>query len=291
MNTKRLIDRITKLSEKDAELLEERKTRLLAAKIFQYLPQGPGSGLNADLLDGFHAKELLSKVDDMLKKLSPKVGSAARGMVKHGNEWHDPAFEPLGVSLLLDGSRKMTGKLHALDAIFDLPNSSLEIKEHEFSGVGMKAALLTFTDSFATQFGAMSGGLFLTDILGQDQVIIYMADALSDNYGYLLYTPSTGVLEFLFFDNVKIPTFEVSTSLNISGKIASHGIPASDNTYDLGSKTGPIFLWKRWRHGFFSGDVDAGQFKVAGVSGVDGSFATADGKTVTVSKGLITSIA
>ena len=37
-------------------------------------------------------------------------------------------------------------------------------------------------------------------------------------------------------------------------------------------------------------NVDADQFKVSGVNGADGSFTSEDGKTVTVSKGLITSI-
>lgn len=37
-------------------------------------------------------------------------------------------------------------------------------------------------------------------------------------------------------------------------------------------------------------NVDADQFKVSGANGVDGSFTTVDGKTVTVSKGLITNI-
>lgn len=36
--------------------------------------------------------------------------------------------------------------------------------------------------------------------------------------------------------------------------------------------------------------LDANSYKVAGTAGADGSFTTVDGKTVTVTKGLITSI-
>lgn len=39
-----------------------------------------------------------------------------------------------------------------------------------------------------------------------------------------------------------------------------------------------------------SGNVDGGSFSIDGVAGVDGSFTTVDGKTVTVGKGLITGI-
>ena len=42
--------------------------------------------------------------------------------------------------------------------------------------------------------------------------------------------------------------------------------------------------------GGYDKTIDMGFYKAAGVAGVDGSFTTVDGKTVTVSKGLITSI-
>jgi len=61
-------------AEKSRELLES-------------LPQGHGSGLDADMVDGLHAAEILGKAH-----VSGGGGGSGEGMVKHGNEWHTVPF-------------------------------------------------------------------------------------------------------------------------------------------------------------------------------------------------------
>ena len=53
------------------------------------MPQGPGSGLDADMLDGLHAVEIIGKA-----RVSGGGGGggSGEGMVKHGNEWHTVSF-------------------------------------------------------------------------------------------------------------------------------------------------------------------------------------------------------
>jgi len=63
-------------AEKSRELLES-------------LPQGHGSGLDADMVDGLHAAEILAKA-----RVSGGGGGggSGEGMVRHGNEWHTVPF-------------------------------------------------------------------------------------------------------------------------------------------------------------------------------------------------------
>jgi len=164
----------------------------------------------------------------------------------------------------------MTGKFQGLDAIFNLPNTSLEIKEQNFSSVGIRTVLLSFTDDLATQFGALSGGLFLADILGQDQVLIYLSNAVSSQYAYLKYIPSTDELAFLEFAKIDLDaethahSLIVDTDLTVTNDVISTLKPKTTNTYDLGIGTGPSFLWRKWRDLWLSRNID-----VDGIANID----------------------
>jgi hypothetical protein len=70
--------------------------------------QGHGSGLNADLLDGHHATEVIEKAVRESAKIPVRVPSGGGGLATHGNEFHEPDYEQFGVSLLLNGARAMT---------------------------------------------------------------------------------------------------------------------------------------------------------------------------------------
>jgi hypothetical protein len=82
------------MAEDTAEVLK-RNRALLAAnaesrereKLLEKLPQGHGSGLDADTVDGMHAVEILGKA-----RGSGGGGGSGEGMVKHGNEWHTLPF-------------------------------------------------------------------------------------------------------------------------------------------------------------------------------------------------------
>ena len=78
----------------------------------------------------------------------------------------------------------------------------------------------------------------------------------------------------------------ISGRFNVVGEL----YPYPADTYDIG---GTIYRWRDLhlsRNAYVAGFVDGASFKVGGVAGVDGTFESADGKTVTVSKGIITSI-
>lgn len=69
------------------QLHEENKRAKEAKHIFDFLPQGPGSGLNADMVDNLHAEEIVEKAR---KSIVVKAGGSGRGMQQHGNEYHTP---------------------------------------------------------------------------------------------------------------------------------------------------------------------------------------------------------
>lgn len=78
---------------RNRELLESRKRDMKGQELLDLLPQGHGSGLDADMVDGLHAVEILSKA-----RVSGGGGGSGSGesMVKHGNEWHDALFAERG---------------------------------------------------------------------------------------------------------------------------------------------------------------------------------------------------
>jgi len=79
----------------DPHALIEQSKRLLrfhadaekSRELLERLPQGHGSGLDADMVDGLHAAEILGKA-----RVSGGGGGSGEGMVKHGNEWHTVPF-------------------------------------------------------------------------------------------------------------------------------------------------------------------------------------------------------
>jgi hypothetical protein len=80
----------------DPQAVIEQSKRLLrfhvdaekSRELLESLPQGHGSGLDADMVDGLHAAEILGKA----RVSSGGGGGSGEGMVKHGNEWHTLPF-------------------------------------------------------------------------------------------------------------------------------------------------------------------------------------------------------
>jgi hypothetical protein len=59
-------------------------------ELLEKLPQGHGSGLDADMVDGLHASEIIARAPG--KGGGGGGGGSGEGMVKHGNEWHTLPF-------------------------------------------------------------------------------------------------------------------------------------------------------------------------------------------------------
>ena len=80
----------------DPRAVVEQSKRLLrfhvdaekSRELLESLPQGHGSGLDADMVDGLHAAEILAKA----RGSGGGGGGSGEGMVKHGNEWHTLPF-------------------------------------------------------------------------------------------------------------------------------------------------------------------------------------------------------
>ena len=80
----------------DPQAVIEQSKRLLrfhvdaekSRELLESLPQGHGSGLDADMVDGLHAAEILAKA----RGSGGGGGGSGEGMVKHGNEWHTLPF-------------------------------------------------------------------------------------------------------------------------------------------------------------------------------------------------------
>lgn len=92
-----IVQKILKLDAKQGSLNERRRNRILGKQLLQLLPQGHGSGLNADMLDDFHVediiKEALRRVASIIdKRILRASGGGGAGMSKHGNEFHTPHF-------------------------------------------------------------------------------------------------------------------------------------------------------------------------------------------------------
>jgi hypothetical protein len=93
-NRKLILMRQGQAVEETTEQLLERNRRLVnmaekakkSQELLEALPQGHGSGLDADMVDGFHANELIGK------GRSGGGGGSGGGMAEHGNEFHIPDF-------------------------------------------------------------------------------------------------------------------------------------------------------------------------------------------------------
>ena len=82
-------------NEKLIKSFKENQIKKEAEKLLALLPQGEGSGLNADLLDGLHAREINEKAGPQLAK-GPTFGRGGGGLTQHGNEFHTPDMEEYG---------------------------------------------------------------------------------------------------------------------------------------------------------------------------------------------------
>jgi len=74
---------------KNRELLRAQAFEMKREGLLETLPQGHGSGLDADTVDGLHAVELIARAPG---KGGGGGGSSGESMVKHGNEWHNVPF-------------------------------------------------------------------------------------------------------------------------------------------------------------------------------------------------------
>jgi hypothetical protein len=91
-NRKLILMREGQSVEESTEQLLERNRRLVqfaekakkSQELLEALPQGHGSGLDADMVDGFHANELIGK--------GRSGGGGGGGIAEHGNEFHSPDF-------------------------------------------------------------------------------------------------------------------------------------------------------------------------------------------------------
>lgn len=78
--------------KRNQQLLEQfknQKNREKGEELLKLLPQGEGSGLNADLVDDMHAEDIIKEAQLRQKKF---VGGGGGGMQVHGNEFHEPDF-------------------------------------------------------------------------------------------------------------------------------------------------------------------------------------------------------
>ena len=100
-----------------------------AKLLFKLLPQGPGSGLNADMVDGLHADEIIAKAKPLYA--GGGGGGAGEGMKVHGNEYHEPDFAE-------------AEHTHTESEITDLDHDAQKIKAKtvDDSGIGDKKLLV-----------------------------------------------------------------------------------------------------------------------------------------------------
>ena len=140
---------------------------------------------------------------------------------------------------------------------------------------GVETAKARSTQSAAKVFSGSNGNITLswTAVPGAVSYKVYRT-TVSNSYttpAYLGTTTSTSYTDSAASTSAGAPnsyTFQgFSNALNSDG--------------DSWIKTGGLVVRDH---------VDAGSFKVAGTSGVDGTFQLADGRWVTVTKGIITSI-
>lgn len=98
---RRLLTSIPKVQSEEERRVSEtvlRSRDLLASnakaekgrELLELLPQGHGSGLDADMVDGLHASEIIARAPG--KGGGGGGGGSGEGMVKHGNEWHTLPF-------------------------------------------------------------------------------------------------------------------------------------------------------------------------------------------------------
>ena len=305
-----IVQKILKLDAKQGSLNERRRNRMLGKKLLELLPQGHGSGLNADLVDDFHVediiKEALRRVASIIdERILRGSGGGGAGMSKHGNEFHSPSFEEYGLSLLLDGSRKMVENAIVEKAAGKASlGTFLSGFEEEAPGIDLVNPLdtrkmrLLFTDGYpldAYLFDA-AGNMLSNPFYFDGEGLTFECEiALS---GYDLFDVGKGTFNIIRIRNMEARNqdayWKTSSIYDSFWRFQTlyGGTQTCAELVSLGPNNG-VFRIQRAGNitGLAGKALDFPNFKVSGVPGVDGSFTTVDGKTVTVAKGLITSIA
>lgn len=77
---------------RNRELLESRKRDMKGQELLELLPQGHGSGLDADTVDGLHAAEIMARAPGKGSGGGGMATGGAGGLAEHGNEFHSPDF-------------------------------------------------------------------------------------------------------------------------------------------------------------------------------------------------------
>jgi len=91
--TKDIIENINRLARKRAALRKRGEDVENLEGLMRFLPQGEGSGLDADKVDGMHAKEIIEEARKGMRTTGGGGGGTGGvGMTHHGNEWHTPNF-------------------------------------------------------------------------------------------------------------------------------------------------------------------------------------------------------
>jgi hypothetical protein len=121
--------------------------------------------------------------------------------------------------------------------------------------------LIRFTDETGSQFGVMSGALYIKDVLSQDQC--FLAFEGQGNFGYYQFTPSTKVLEVFDFSQIKYNLPVSIYSLIVTAGVDSALKPKADNMYDLGYHHALPFLQRYWRNIYFKGELKGGDITMA----------------------------
>lgn len=103
---------MSKQAETILALHEKRKHRAEAQRIFDLLPQGPSSGLNADLLDNLHAQDIITQITNKISSKFRVTGGGAKGITDHGflqglTDDDHPQYFPVDCSRDLTGNPTM----------------------------------------------------------------------------------------------------------------------------------------------------------------------------------------
>ena len=78
--------------ERNRRLLQAHKDSEERNQLLEKLPQGHGSGLNADTVDGLHAAEIMARAPGKGGGGGGMATGGAGGLAEHGNEFHSPDF-------------------------------------------------------------------------------------------------------------------------------------------------------------------------------------------------------
>lgn len=69
-------------------LIEALKNAELFKFLFDRMPQGEGSGIDADTVDGFHAEDLIRKAQEILVETEKVIHGISSGSLTPHKAWH-----------------------------------------------------------------------------------------------------------------------------------------------------------------------------------------------------------